>query len=150
VTTGIDPVTRRHVDEMVDRLVGEFGERFERDRIDELMEDSLAQLTGEAQVPDFLPVLAYRFTRERLGAMDRAPGSSPDVVFVSLSAGGRGQMAAALTTLLSEGKVTAHAAGTSRHGVLDPTVDAVIRETASTRSSSSSVLSATTSSRGPT
>jgi protein-tyrosine-phosphatase len=93
------------------------------------MEDSLGQLIGNAQVPDFLPVLAYRFTRERLGAMDRGPGSDLDVVFVSLSGRGRGQMAAALTTLLSEGRVTAHAAGTSRHGVLDPTVDAVIRET---------------------
>jgi protein-tyrosine-phosphatase len=37
-------------------------------------------------------------------------------------------MAAALAALLSEGRVTAHAAGTSRHGVLDPTVEAVIRE----------------------
>lgn len=126
--TGVDPVTQHHVDEMVDRLVGEFGAQFERRRIEELMADSLTQLAGPAEVPDFLPVLAYRFTRERLGSIGRKPGTSWDVVFVSLSGGGRGQMAAALTTLLSEGKVTAHAAGTSRHGVLDPTVDAVIGE----------------------
>ena len=37
-------------------------------------------------------------------------------------------MAAALTSLLSDGAVTAHAAGASQHGVLDPTVEAVIRE----------------------
>ena len=126
--TGIDPVTQHHVDEMVERLVGEFGDRFERARIEDLMADSLRQLAGPAEVPDFLPILAYRFTRERLGAIGRVPGGSWDVVFVSLSGGGRGQMAAALATLLSEGKVTAHAAGTSRHGVLDPTVEAVIRE----------------------
>jgi arsenate reductase (thioredoxin) len=128
VPTGIDPVTRHHVEEMVDRLVAEFGDRFERGRIEELMADSLAQLAEPAQVPDFLPVLAYRFTRERLGSIARTPGIGSDVVFVSLSGGGRGQMAAALTTLLSDGKVTAHAAGASRHGVLDPTVDRVIAE----------------------
>ena len=126
--TGVDPVTQHHVEEMVDRLVAEFGDRFERDRIAELMEDSVTQLASSAHVPDFLPVLAYRFTRERLGSIGRAPGTSSDVVFVSLSGGGRGQMAAALTTLLSEGAVTAHAAGSSRHGVLDPTVETVIRE----------------------
>jgi arsenate reductase (thioredoxin) len=126
---GVDPVTQHHVEEMIDRLVAEFGDRFERDRIAELMTDSVSQLASSAQVPDFLPVLAYRFTRERLGSIGRAPGTSWDVVFVSLSGGGRGQMAAALTTLLSEGEaVMAHAAGSSRHGVLDPTVEAVIRE----------------------
>ena len=126
--TGIDPVTQHHVDEMVERLVSEFGDRFERARIEELMADSLRQLAGPAEVPDFLPILAYRFTRERLGSIGRVTGVSWDVVFVSLSGGGRGQMAAALAALLSEGRVTAHAAGTSRHGVLDPTVEAVIRE----------------------
>jgi arsenate reductase (thioredoxin) len=128
VSTGIDPVTKHHVDEMIERLVAEFGDRFERTRIEELMADSVEHLAGGAEVSDFLPILAYRFTRERLGSIGRAPGTSWDVVFVSLSGGGRGQMAAALATLLSEGKITAHPAGTSRHGVLDPTVDAAIRE----------------------
>jgi arsenate reductase len=128
VSTGIDPVTKHHVEEMIDRLEAEFGDRFERTRIEELMADSLEHLAGPAQVPDFLPILAYRFTRERLGSIGRTPGTSWDVVFVSLSGGGRGQMAAALATLLSEGKITAHAAGTSRHGVLDPTVEEAIRE----------------------
>ena len=128
VQTGIDRVTQHHVDEMIDRLVTEFGDRFERSRIEEMMADSLSQLAGPAEVTDFLPVLAYRFTRERLGASGRIAGTSWDVVFVSLSGGGRGQMAAALTAFLSEGTVTAHAAGTSRHGVLEPTVDEAIRE----------------------
>jgi arsenate reductase len=124
----MDSVTRHHVDQMAERLVTEFGDRFERAEIEGLMADSLEQLAGSAQVPDFLPVLAYRFTRERLGSMGRTPGTGWDVVFVSLSGGGRGQVAAALTTLLSGGGVTAHAAGTSRHGVLEPTVEEAIRE----------------------
>src|SRR4030095_6527888 len=92
------------------------------------MSDSVRQLAGRADVEDFLPVLAYRFTRERLSSIGRTPGTSWDVAFVSLSGGGRGQIAAALTALLSEGRVTPHAAGTAQHGVLDPSVEAVIRE----------------------
>lgn len=128
VEAGVDSVTQHHVDEMIDTLCTEFGDRFERERIEELMSDSVRQLAGRANVEDFLPVLAYRFTRERLSSIGRTPGTSWDVAFVSLSGGGRGQIAAALTALLSEGRVTPHAAGTAQHGVLDPSVEAVIRE----------------------
>jgi arsenate reductase (thioredoxin) len=126
--TSVDTVTQHHVNEMIDALCAEFEGRFERARIEELMADSVRQLSGQANVEDFLPVLAYRFTRERLNAIGRTPGTSWDVVFVSLSGGGRGQIAAALISLLSEGRVTPHAAGTARHGVLDSNVEAVIRE----------------------
>jgi arsenate reductase (thioredoxin) len=128
VSSTIDPATQHHIDEMVNTLCEEFGERVERVRIEELMADSIRQLAGEARVEEFLPVLAYRFTRERLTSLGRTPGTGWDVVFVSLSGGGRGQIAAALTSALSEGKVTPHAAGTSRHGVLDRKVEMVIRE----------------------
>ena len=49
-------------------------------------------------------------------------------MFVSLSGGGRGQIAAALTTLLSENRVAVHSAGTAVHGQIDPQVRAVIAE----------------------
>jgi arsenate reductase len=128
VETRIDAVTRHHVDEMIDTLCTEFEGRFERARIEELMADSVEQLAGRANVEDFLPVLAYRFTRERLSSIGRTRGTSWDVVFVSLSGGGRGQIASALTTLLSEGRVTPHAAGTSQHGVVDATVEELLAE----------------------
>ena len=118
----VDPVTRHHVEEMLDDLYAEFGERFDHAYIDELMADSVDQLAGQAEFADFLPVLAYRFTRERLSSKDRVAGTGHDVVFVSLSGGGRGQLAAALTALLSKGAVTVHAAGTAGHGVVDPVV----------------------------
>jgi len=76
--------------------------------------------------------MAYRFTRERLNAIARAQGQDAqgawDVVFVSLSGGGRGQIAAALTTQLSEGRVSVHSAGTAVQGQIDPGVRAVIGE----------------------
>ena len=81
---------------------------------------------------DFVPLMAYRFTRERLNAIRRARGQEAevawDVVFVSLSGGGRGQIAAALTTLLSDGVVAVHSAGTAVQGQIDSGVRAVIAE----------------------
>jgi arsenate reductase (thioredoxin) len=123
----VDAVTQHHVDEMVDALVAEFGDRFDREQIEELMRDSVNQLAGRAQVADFLPVLGYRFTRERLGSLSRA-SETLDIVFVSLSGGGRGQIAAALTTMLSDGTVSAHSAGTAEEGVIDPAVEQAITE----------------------
>lgn len=79
-----------------------------------------------------MPLLAYRLTKERLRASgnstDAAARDGHDVVFASLSGGGRGQIAAALTTLLSEGTVTVHSAGTAVHGQIDPAVSMAITE----------------------
>lgn len=49
-------------------------------------------------------------------------------MFVSLSGGGRGQIAAAQTALLSEGRVSVHSAGTAVQGQIDADVRAVIAE----------------------
>jgi hypothetical protein len=74
-------------------------------------------------VEDFLSALAHCITRERLDALSRAHGSeraAPDVLFAGLEDTGRGQMAAALLTLRSEGRVVAHSAGSSAGVHLDP------------------------------
>jgi arsenate reductase len=124
----IDAVTQHHVEEMTDDLCVEFGDDFDRTRIEKLMADSVQQLAGRARVEDFLPVLAYRFTRERLGSLLRSHATGWDVVFVSLSGGGRGQIAAALTTVLSNGSVSVHSAGTASEGQVDPAVATVLAE----------------------
>jgi protein-tyrosine-phosphatase len=49
-------------------------------------------------------------------------------VFVSLSGGGRGQIAAALTSRLSGNRVSVHSAGAAVHGQIDPGVRTVIAE----------------------
>jgi hypothetical protein len=77
VGTDVDPVTQHHVNEMIEDLCAEFGDRFERGRIEDMMADSVSQLAGQAQVEDFLPVLAYRFTRERLNSIGRSSGTGP-------------------------------------------------------------------------
>jgi protein-tyrosine-phosphatase len=81
---------------------------------------------------EFVPLMAYRFTRERLNSIRRAGGHGHegtwDVVFVSLSGGGRGQIAAALTALASNNRVSVHSAGTAVRADIDPQVRAVIEE----------------------
>ena len=130
--SGLDPVVQRRLDNLADELVAEYAGTFEPRAIRDLMADSAARLAGSAVFPDFLPPLAFRLTKERLGASGRTEqqrvDGAYDVVFVSLGGGGRGQIAAALTTLLSGNKVVAHSAGTALQGEIDPAVRTVIGE----------------------
>jgi arsenate reductase (thioredoxin) len=129
----VDEVTELHVARAVDSLVAEFGETHSRQTIERVMDDSVSQLAGSAELDDFLATLAHRFTRERLKAMARAHGAEralPDVLFVGLGDSGRGQIAAALVTLRSEGRVVAHSAGRTAAVEVDPAVVAVMQELA--------------------
>jgi arsenate reductase len=130
-TSELSPETKHHIDKAVDVLVEEFGQHQPRESIQRIMDDSVSQLAGSAQVEDFVPALAHRFTRERLKALARAHGpehAQPDVLFVGLGDTGRGQMAAALLTLRSEGRVVAHSAGSTAASGVDPAVVEVMDE----------------------
>ena len=128
----LDPVMRQQIKRGVDDLCSDFAGQFDRRQVEQVMNDSVEQVAGSARLFDFVPLMAYRFTRERVNAIRRARGEELegtwDVVFVSLSGGGRGQIAAVLTTLLSEHRVSVHSAGTAVHGQIDPGVRAVIAE----------------------
>jgi arsenate reductase (thioredoxin) len=130
--SGFDPVVQRRLDNLADELVADYADEFEPRAIRALMADSAARLAESAVFPDFLPPLAFRLTKERLSASTRTEqqrvDGAFDVVFVSLGGGGRGQIAAALTTLLSGDKVVAHSAGTAVEGEIDPGVSAAIGE----------------------
>jgi len=94
--------------------------------------DSANRLAANSTVAENIPLLCYRFARERLKALARKQGSGAeaghDVVFVSLSGGGRGQIAAALTSVLSDHQVSVHSAGTAVNAELDPGVRIVLGE----------------------
>jgi arsenate reductase (thioredoxin) len=127
----LSATTKLHVDKAVDALAEEFGDLQSRDSIERLMDDSVRQLGGGAQVEDFVPALAHRFTRERLKALTRGqapPGAEPDVLFVGLEDVARGQMAAALLTFRSAGRVVAHSAGSRAAAQVDHTVLEVMSE----------------------
>ena len=130
-STGLRPDTQHHIDKAVEVLVQEFGHHQSPETIQKIMDESVQSLVAQAQVEDFLPALAHRFTRERLKALARASGpagASPDVLFVGRGDRGRGQMAAALVTLRSEGRVVAHSAGSHAGAAVDPAVLEVMAE----------------------
>ena len=127
----LNPVARHHVEKAVESLEEEFDGAVSRQTIDRVMDDSLKQLVRDAEVDDFLPTLAHRFARERLKALGRAPGpegGASDVIFIGLGDTGRGQMAAALLTLRSEGRIVAHSAGSIRGVDVGPAVIEVMAE----------------------
>lgn len=95
MNASLDPAIEHQLDRMVDDLCSEFAGEFAREQIVDVMNDSAERLLETARVFDFVPLMAYRFTRERLNALRRARGEDAagawDVVFVSLSGGGRGR-----------------------------------------------------------
>lgn len=128
----LDTATKHQIDRMVDDLCAEFASEFTRAEIEDVMDDSVGRIAETARFSDFIPLMAYRFTCERLKAIRRARGEDGegawDVVFVSLSGGGRGQIAAALTAKLSGKRVSVHSAGAAAGAEIDPQVRAVIEE----------------------
>jgi hypothetical protein len=89
VNASIDPTMQHQCERMVADLCAEFAGEFDRPQIEEVMSDSVDRVLETATVFDYVPLMAYRFTRERLNAIRRARGEDSqgalDVVFVSLS-----------------------------------------------------------------
>lgn len=125
MSSTLDPITRRHVEKATESLVGEFAGIFAPETINRFIVDSLDQL-GNARFSDFLPVLAYRFARERLKALGQADGlivkEQPEVLFVCVHNAGRSQMAAGLVTLRSEGSISVRSAGSAPGETINPLV----------------------------
>jgi arsenate reductase len=121
----LDPVTRRHLDQAADRLAVEFAGVFSRETIARYMEES-TDLLGDARINVFVPVLAHRFTRERLRALAQAEGlatkEQPEVLFVCVHNAGRSQMAAALVKLRSGDRVHVRSAGSVPAHEINPAV----------------------------
>ena len=69
----LDPVTEHHIRQAADRLAEEFAGIFSQETIERYMTES-TDLLGDANVTVFVPVLAHRFTRERLKALAQAEG----------------------------------------------------------------------------
>ena len=85
---------------MVDDLCSEFAGRVLRAQIEEVMNDSSARVARDGHRPrlrpvDGVPIHARATERDHASRPGTRPPGSWDVVFVSLSGGGRGQIAAA-------------------------------------------------------
>jgi len=75
---------------------------------------------------EFVPLLVFRFTRERSRAVGQVEGKLtrdiPEVLFVCAHNAGRSQIAAALTHALSEGRVHVRSAGSTPASEINPAV----------------------------
>jgi protein-tyrosine-phosphatase len=114
---GVDSVTRTHLDRAAQELAEEFVGIFTPETVLRAIDESAEMLGGQARFPDFLPVLAHRFARERLYASAQAAGTItkdvPEVLFVCVQNAGRSQMAAALLAHHARGSVSVRTAGSA-------------------------------------
>lgn len=119
------------LDGVVDRLAEEFHGVFAREAIADCVQDSYQRLLP-ARVETFLPLMAYRFARERLRAcavsQGRLPREVPEVLFVCTANAGRSQLAAALLAHEAAGRVVARSAGTGPAAAVQPDVLTVLAE----------------------
>jgi arsenate reductase (thioredoxin) len=128
---GFDQAVQDRLDKVVDELSVEFDGIFDRARVRSLVDES-AQELSRGNVASFVPILAERFARERLRAQAHAEGltrkGESEVLFVSLSGGGRAQIGAALLARCAGDSVSVHSAGAQAQGEIDPNVRAALEE----------------------
>jgi arsenate reductase (thioredoxin) len=121
----LDPVTRRHVDQLARGLVNEFAGIFAAETIHRYISESV-DLLGSSRINVFVPVLAHRFARERLRALAQAEGivhkDQPEVLFICVHNAGRSQMAAGLVKLRSQGRIHVRSAGSAPADEINPAV----------------------------
>ena len=120
-----DPITLRHIEKLTESLVDDFIGVFSHETIERYVSESV-DLLGGARFSDFVPVLSYRFARERLKALAQAEGivtkEQPEVLFVCVHNAGRSQMAAGLVRLRSGGQIHVRSAGRDPEDTINPAV----------------------------
>lgn len=123
MSTQLDPVTQAHIDKAADALCDEFTGIFSRETVARFIAESTVALGG-AKISEFVPVLVYRFARERLRALGQSEGTIektvPEVLFVCVQNAGRSQMAAALLKHHAAGSIHVRTAGSAPAGEIHP------------------------------
>jgi protein-tyrosine-phosphatase len=113
------------------RLASEFEGIYDRAVIEAALEESTRALSPNGVTP-YVHILAERFTRERLTAQAHAEGrlakTAPQVVFVSLTGGGRAQIGAALLARRLGSAVNVYCAGSNPSAEVDENVKAALGE----------------------
>jgi arsenate reductase (thioredoxin) len=131
VTVELDVYTRAHIAKQVDDLAVEFEGIFSRETVDRYVQESLDGF-ATARFNDFLPVLVYRYSRERLSALGQAEGriakTVPEVLFVCVQNAGRSQMAAGLLNRRAQGRVHIRSAGSAPAEEINPAVGEALAE----------------------
>lgn len=125
--TDADPQLTARAHSAAIRLHDEFAGTFGVETIERLLVDSAERLSGAARTTSFVPLLAERFTRERLGAIARTGGggvtpTTPTVLFLCVHNAGRSQMAAGWLRRLAGDRVGVLSGGSAPADRLNPTV----------------------------
>lgn len=121
----LDPGQRQRIEEAATHLREEFAGVFGTATIRRVLRDSLQRLS-HARYHTFVPLLAERFTRERLRASTSSAasrrGGTPTVLFVCVQNAGRSQMAAAWLRHLAGDGVEALSGGAEPAAAVHPVV----------------------------
>lgn len=128
----IAPMDRQLLDDSVRELAGEFRGVVSTETVARLVQESYELLRSGATVLTFVPVLTFRFARERLQALAQAEGqiekAMPEALFVCVHNAGRSQIAAALAHHLSMGTISVRSAGSRPGAQILPLVEEALRE----------------------
>ena len=106
------------------RLQRDYEGIFGVETIERFLHSSYDQFAGRATVPNFLPLLAERFARQRLNALARVEGKvadgKPTVLFLCTHNAGRSQMALGYFTHMAGGDAVAWSGGSEPGNEVNP------------------------------
>lgn len=115
-----------------ERLAERFRGVFAAETVERYVFESYTALARTAKITTHLPATTEHFASDRLTALAKSKGAIvsevPEVLFVCVQNAGRSQMAAALLTMESKGRIRVRSAGSMPAPDLDPTVVAVMDE----------------------
>lgn len=113
-------------------LASEFAGTFSVETVERFINEAFESFQSRPRLLEFVPLFVRRFARERLTALGQATGAitkdRPEVLFVCVHNAGRSQMAAGLTALMSQGRVSVRSAGSAPGDEINPAVVAVMAE----------------------
>lgn len=98
-----------------ERLRKEFEGQVDVETIERLMTDSVDHTIGKARLPQWVPIVAERFARDRIRALvrlDPAEGAKPAVLFLCVHNAGRSQMASGFARHIGGERIDVFSGGT--------------------------------------
>lgn len=113
-------------------LQSDFGDTFGVETIERFLHSSYEQFATRASIPNFLPLLAERFARQRLRALAKVEGEShegiPAVLFLCTHNAGRSQMAMGFFTAFAGDQAVAWSGGSEPGNEVNPAAVAAMAE----------------------
>jgi arsenate reductase (thioredoxin) len=114
------------------RLGDEFAGIFGAETIERFLHTSYDQFANRSTIPNYLPLLAERFSRQRLSALARVEGhrsdARPVVLFLCVHNAGRSQMALGFFNHLAGDRAIAWSGGSEPGVEVNPTAIAAMAE----------------------